>query len=281
MAKDTKEKGTKKKDKSSLLLILVFVVGFIILIYPSASNYYNQRVSSYMISNYDKSLENLGREDYEAMWQAAREYNSTVNKYSRAFINGASEDEVYLDTLNISGNMMGYIRIDKINVSLPVYHGTAEPVLQVGVGHLEGSELPTGDIGNHTVLTGHRGLPTAKLFTDLDKLDIGDTFVLTIVNETFTYKINQIRIVEPHELSELKVDPTKDLVTLVTCTPYGINSHRMLLQAERTENADNTVLNITADATLMDSLMLAPVIAIPILLILLGIVLFTTRKKKK
>ena len=233
-----------------------------------------------MISNYDKSLEGLEKKDYEDIWERARVYNTALKEVDRQFINGKSEDEHYLRQLKVDNNMMGYLQIEKIGVSLPIYHGTSENILQVGVGHLEGSELPTGDVGNHTVLTGHRGLPSAKLFTDLDKLIVGDQFTLSILDKQLTYRVGKISIVEPEQVDALHVEPGEDLVTLVTCTPYGINSHRLLIQGVRVEGGE-TLRVITEDAEVLDSLMLVPLVAIPLLAVLLIIVLITTKKTKK
>jgi sortase A len=178
--------------------------------------------------------------------------------------------------------VIGSIEIPSINVSLAIYHGTSEAVLQTGVGHIPGSSLPVGGVGTHCVLSGHRGLPSARLFTDLDKLNVGDTFVLHVLDETLTYEVDQILIVEPDDVDALEIDPDKDLCTLVTCTPYGINTHRLLVRGHRVENeATASTVRVTADAIQIEPVQVAPALAVPILLVLLAVLLFTTRKKKK
>lgn len=190
--------------------------------------------------------------------------------------------EEYESLLNVSGNgIIGYIDIPSINCSLPIYHGTSEPVLQITVGHIEGTSLPTGGAGTYAALSGHRGLPSARLFTDLDRLVKGDTFILSILDETLTYEVDQILIVEPHELDALQIDEEMDYCTLVTCTPYGINSHRMLVRGHRVENeAEVRTIRVTADAIQIEPVYVAPLVAAPLLLLLLLALLVTTRKKK-
>ena len=179
---------------------------------------------------------------------------------------------------------MGYIEIPSIDVMLPIYHGTSEEVLQTAIGHIEGSSLPIGGPSTHCVISGHRGLPSARLFTDIDQLSEGDTFTLLVLDETLTYEVDQIRIVEPDDTSLLTIEEGQDLCTLVTCTPYGVNSHRLLVRGHRVENQETAgVLRITADAMMIDSRYVAPVIAVPILIIVILVMVLRPlgRRKKK
>ncbi|MCM1544992.1 MAG: class C sortase [Ruminococcus sp.] len=187
----------------------------------------------------------------------------------------------YESMLNVGGNgIMGYVEIPTIDVSLPIYHGTAESVLQIAVGHLEWTSLPVGGEGTHCVISGHRGLPSAKLFTNLDKLGNGDLFMLTVLNETLTYEVNQILIVKPDEVEELEIEKGKDYCTLVTCTPYGINTHRLLVRGHRIKTPSDIKINVSADAQTIDTLIITPIVAAPMLLVLLVYLLVKYRKKK-
>lgn len=217
----------------------------------------------------------MSQEEYERILGDADEYNRQMD-YG-AFVNGAAQDETYKSLLNVTGDgMMGYIEIRKLKVNLPIYHGTSEAVLQHSAGHLEGSSLPVGGDDTHAVITGHRGLPTAKLFTDLDRLEVGDTFTLNIMNETLTYEVDRISIVTPEDVSELAVIPGEDHVTLVTCTPYAVNTHRLLVRGARIEGP--RVMHIPADAIQIDPVLVAPVLAAPMLLILLIYLIVSTGK---
>nr|MCR4752721.1 class C sortase [Eubacterium sp.] len=189
--------------------------------------------------------------------------------------------EEYRSILDVTGTgIMGYVEIPSIGVHLPIYHGMDESVLQVAIGHLEGSSFPVGGTGTHAVITGHRGLPSAKLFTDIDQLKEGDKFLLQILDRTMTYEVDQIRIVLPEELQDLEIDPEKDYCTLVTCTPYGINTHRLLVRGIRVEN-DEEEINVVADALQLEPVIVAPIVAAPILLLLFIILLALTSQKKK
>lgn len=266
----------KKGNLSTVLLIAVFFVGLAILTYPALSNYINQFHASHAIANYDEALNTMSQEEYDAILAAAEAYNRSpaVGK----FINGAPESSDYLSQLNLAGSgMIGYVEIRKLGVSLPIYHGTAEHTLQEGAGHLEGSSLPIGGAGTHAVITGHRGLPTAKLFTDLDRLEVGDTFQIIVMNEVLTYEVDQISIVLPEDVSKLTVVPGEDYVTLVTCTPYAVNTHRLLVRGTRIEGRET--LRVAADAVQIDPLLVAPVVAAPILLALLAYILLRSRKR--
>lgn len=269
-----------KKNKSTLILTLVFVVGVCIMAYPTVSNWWNNRVSTHQIDTYKQLVESIDDTDYEALFDQARAYNSDLKKMTYPLSQYKSVSG-YTESLNVSGDgMMGYISIPKISVDLPIYHTVDDKVLDTAVGHLEGSSLPTGDVGSHVVLSAHRGLPRAKLFTDLDTLIEGDIFVLTILNQTFTYKVDQIRIVEPEDTSLLDIDPDKDYCTLLTCTPYGVNTQRLLVRGIRTDNL-SSVINITDEAYEMDSLFMTPFAAIPILIVLALVMYFQNKKRKQ
>ena len=216
------------------------------------------------------------------MWKAAQEYNRALSQRETAFALTDEQKAAYESLLDVSGlGVMGYIEIPEIDCSLPIYHGTEESVLQVAVGHLEWSNLPVGGEGTHCVLSGHRGLPSAKLFTNLDKLAVGDTFLLRVLDEVLTYEVDQILIVEPEQVDALGIVPGEDYCTLVTCTPYGINTHRLLVRGHRVENTPEAArMHVTADATQFDPLLVAPVLAIPVLLLLLMILLVPKRRRK-
>lgn len=269
-----------KKNLSTVLLVLVFLIGLAVLLYPTISDYVNTKNQSRAIANYDSILESYTPEDYSAQFAIANTYNASLNAAENGFY--SPENVVGYDkVLDITGTgIMGYITIDKIDVSLPIYHGTSEGVLAVAAGHLEGSSLPVGGSSTHCVLSAHRGLPSAKLFTNLDKLVVGDIFTIKVLNETFTYQVDQILIVLPDEVEALQVVEGEDYCTLMTCTPYGINTHRLLVRGKRIENEAQAVqIQVTEDATQIDVLVVAPVIAAPILIGLLIFMLIKYRKK--
>jgi sortase A len=258
----------KGKKKTDIILIIIFLVGLSVLLYPTISNYYNSFHESKVIAAYETNLSKMTETDYSGALQKASDYNSTLSAGTQSFESGEPVDSTYSSLLNLSDDgMMGYITISKLDVELPIYHGTSDSVLAVGAGHLEGSSLPVGGIGTHSVIMGHRGLPSAKLFTDLDQMEIGDTFTITVMNQTLTYQVDNIAIVDPDELDLLKIDPDKDYCTLVTCTPYGINTQRLLVRGVRTENV-SVLPRITADAVKVDPLISAMFTAVPILAVL-------------
>ena len=271
----------KKTDKTGTILIIMLIIGRSLLLYPSVANFWNQRTQSNVISSYEESLKEMEKEDFTKLFDDAKAYKKKLLDVSNAL---AHYDRIpgYNDLLKVNNSgAMGYITIDKIKVELPIYHGTSEEVLNVAVGHLQGSSLPIGGKGVHTVLTGHRGLPSATLFTDLNKLEVGDTFTITVLDQTITYEVDQVRIVLPKEVDELKIDPDKDYCTLVTCTPYGLNTHRMLVRGVRTSNLKNKpLLYIKNDCDQINPLIVTPALAIPMLVVLL-IVVFTRDKKKR
>lgn len=260
-----------KKFFSNMILVLVLFAGVALLLYPSVSNYWNSLHATQAIVDYSKQAANLDHEKYDEMWQQAVEYNKELKHRENPYLLSDEQKAQYETLLEITGTgIMGYIEIESLDVSLPVYHGTSEAVLQVAVGHLDWTSLPTGGEGTHCVLSGHRGLPSAKLFTELDKLVVGDVFVLRILDEILTYEVDQILIVDPDDTRALLLEDGKDLCTLVTCTPYGINTHRLLVRGHRIENAEEAKLvRVTSDAVQIEPLLVAPVVAAPILLILL------------
>ena len=273
----------KKRDFSTVILILVFLVGLSLLLYPSVSDYWNSFHQSRAIATYAEQVANIDNDIYARLWEDARAYNQTLVGKENRFQITDEERETYESLLNVGGNgIIGYIEIAKIGCSLPIYHGTDEGVLQIAVGHIEGTSLPTGGESTHCVVSGHRGLPSAKLFTDLDKLIPGDTFVLRVLDETLTYEVDQILIVEPQELAALEIEEGRDYCTLVTCTPYGINTHRLLVRGHRVANAEEAVqVRVTADAIQIEPVLVAPLVAVPMLLILLAALLVSTRKKRR
>ena len=273
----------KKRDFSTVILILVFLVGLSLLLYPSVSDYWNSFHQSRAIATYAEQVANIDNDIYAQLWEDARAYNQTLVGKENRFQITDEERETYESLLNVGGNgIIGYIEIAKIGCSLPIYHGTDEGVLQIAVGHIEGTSLPTGGENTHCVVSGHRGLPSAKLFTDLDKLIPGDTFVLRVLDETLTYEVDQILIVEPQELAALEIEEGRDYCTLVTCTPYGINTHRLLVRGHRVANAEEAVqIRVTADAIQIEPVLVAPLVAVPMLLILLAALLVSTRKKRR
>ena len=260
-----------KKNKT-IIMVLFFFMGLLIWLYPSISDFYNQKVQTKAIVDYESFLEEYTKEDYSELFEKAQEYNTKLQSLSEPYLMYDTLKN-YDDIINVNNNgMMGYILIEKIKVELPIYHGTSEDVLNVGVGHLEGSSIPIGGIGTHSVLSAHRGLPSSKLFTDLNKLEIGDTFTITILDKIYTYQVDYIEIVEPEDIENLYIDSEKDYVTLMTCTPYGINSHRLLVRGTRIENIEKTIY-ITTEAFKVSNLTVMPLVAIPIILVLLIIII--------
>ena len=273
----------KKKNLSTIALVLVFFVGLSVLLYPTVSDYWNSLHQSQAIATYADSVENMDEQDYEKLWDAAVSYNQKLFQSGHGLGLKDEEKEEYNKLLDVSGTgIMSYIEIPKIKCSLPVYHGTDEGVLQIAVGHIEGSSLPVGGLNTHCVLSGHRGLPSAKLFSNLDKLEEGDIFMIRTLDQTLTYEVDQIRIVLPDEVEDLKIEEGKDLCTLVTCTPYGINTHRLLVRGHRVANQEEAeAVRVTADAMLVDNRIVAMCIAVPVLVLLLIYVAFGGRRRKR
>ena len=273
----------KKKDFSTIALIIVFFVGVSVLLYPTVSDYWNSLHQSQAIATYADSVENMDEQDYEKLWDAAVSYNQKLFQSGHGLGLKDEEKEEYNELLDVFGTgIMSYIEIPKIKCSLPIYHGTDEGVLQIAVGHIEGSSLPVGGLNTHCVLSGHRGLPSAKLFSNLDKLEEGDIFMIRTLDQTLTYEADQIRIVLPDEVDDLKIEEGKDLCTLVTCTPYGINTHRLLVRGHRVANQEEAeAVRVTADAMQVDNRIVAICIAVPVLVLLLIYVAFGGRRRKR
>lgn len=283
---DKNKEKTKKKKKgysSTIILVSIFLVGLCILLYPTISDFWNEKRQSQAIINYDDLIVDLTPEDYSAHFSKANEYNRKLSLISSPFIGYKSLEKKYYDTLDVNGDgMMGYITIEKIKIQLPIYHGTSDKVLNSAVGHVEGSSIPVGGQGTHSVLSAHRGLPSAKLFTNLDKLEIGDVFTIRILDKTITYQVDQILIVLPDEVNDLYAVPGEDYCTLVTCTPYGINTHRMLVRGNRIENIEEEKkVNVITEAYRIDPLIVTPAVAAPMLGILLIFLLVKSAKEKK
>lgn len=265
---------------ATLVLLTVFFLCLCLLLYPSLAQYWNSKVQSKAVFDYEAMMESHRGTDYSAEFEAAAEYNRALAALP-APMTQYGELEGYSELLNVSGiGMMGYIVIDKLTVELPIYHTTSSDVLSIACGHLEGSSLPSGGTGTHAVLSAHRGLPGARLFTDLDRMQIGDTFVLNILGETLTYQVDQIRIVEPSDPSALQIDPERDLCTLLTCTPYGVNSHRLLVRGTRIANLQAKKVFVTSEAYRVDKLVVTPIVALPIVFLFILYVSFKPVKRK-
>ena len=266
-----------KGKKITLILLITFFIGLLVLFYPTISEYYNSSRQSKAIVDYDSLL--TEEKNYTLDFEKANAYNQTLSKMKSPLTDYKKLSD-YEKLINVDGmGMMGYISIPKIKVEIPIYHGTSDIVLNSKVGHLEGSSLPVGGTSTHSVLSAHRGLPTAKLFSDLNKLEVGDTFVITVLDRKLTYQVDKITIVKPNDITDLKIVEGEDYVTLLTCTPYGINSHRLLVRGTRIENVKDLKKVITAEAYQIDNLIVTFAIALPILLILIMIVMFKPIKK--
>lgn len=285
MEENNKKKEKKKKRglTSTIMLVAVFLVGLCILLYPTVSDFWNEKRQSKAIMNYDDLIVDLTPEDFSEYFRKADEYNRKLKLISFPFLGYSELNEDYYSTLDVNGDgMMGYITIEKIKIQLPIYHGTSDKVLNSAVGHMEGSNLPIGGDSTHSVLSAHRGLPSAKLFTNLDKLVIGDTFTITILDRTLTYQVDQVLIVLPTEINDLNVVKGEDYCTLVTCSPYGINTHRLLVRGTRIENIEKAKkVNVVTEAYLIDPLIVTPVVAIPIFSGLLVFLMIESAKEKK
>ncbi len=270
-----------KKNLLSGVMVIGLLVGIGLLVYPSIANYWNQFHQSQAIMTYREAVDQLSPEECDRLLESAREYNERLAERGLHFVLNEADKAAYDKELNIDGSgIMGYISIPKFHVRAPIYHGTDEVVLQKAIGHLEATSLPVGGENTHVQISGHRGLPSARLFTDIDKMREGDTWTLNVLNETLTYECDQIRIVEPEDLSELQIVEGKDLCTLITCTPYGINTHRLLVRGHRVPNAQGTA-NVVADGIQIEPVYIAPILAIPAIIILLIVLLLSTRRAKK
>ena len=272
----------KRKGFSTVLLILVFTAGLSLLLYPTFADYWNSTRASKTIAHYADAVAELDDDDFSRLWQEAVAYNEALSKRSVEYSLSEDRQSRYENTLNIGGSgVMGYIEIESIGVSLPIYHGTSDGVLQVAVGHLDWTSLPVGGKSSHCVLSGHRGLPSAKLFTNLDQLVEGDVFCIRVLDEVLTYEVDRILIVEPQNVEPLCIVPGEDYCTLVTCTPYGINTHRLLVRGHRIENTEEAaVVHVTSDAVQIEPQLIASILGVPTLVLLLFIFFLKGGKKK-
>ena len=272
-----------KKHLPTIFLILVFIIGLSLLLYPTFADWWNAFHQSRAIANYSEQVADMADDQYEELWNAAWDYNQSLLDRTNSFVQTDEQKAEYEALLNVGGTgIMGYIEIPSINVTLPIYHGTNESVLQIAAGHLEWTSLPVGGESTHCVISGHRGLPSAKLFTDLDRMQEGDHFILRILDEVLTYEVDQIRIVEPSDTEELMIVEGEDLCTLITCTPYGINSHRMLVRGHRIDNIEQAqTAPVTADAIQIEPIIVAPLVAAAMLLVLVITLMIPKIKKRR
>ncbi len=266
---------------STIVLIIMLLVGLSVMLYPTFSDWWNKTQATHAITGYNKTVAEMDDGETERLLQQAHDYNEKLSKIYAPMINSDKAGN-YDDILNISGNgVIGYISIPFIKVELPIYHGTDEEVLNIAAGHLKGTSLPVGGKNTHAVISAHRGLPSAKLFTDIDQLVVGDTFTITVLGEVMTYEIEEILTVKPEQIEELAIIPDGDYVTLMTCTPYGINTHRLLLRSRRVETTDKSEVRITPDAVKVDPMLVVPVIACVFLIILMFIWFVSGKSNKK
>lgn len=270
----------KRNVISTAILVVLLLVGLSVMLYPTVSDWWNSRVQTRAIATYNQSVEQMDTGDKERLLMEAHSYNATLSHLTAPFTNWEDAGN-YDKILDISGTgIMGYISIPKIQVELPIYHGTSAEVLNVAVGHLQGSSFPVGGENTHAVISAHRGLPSAKLFSDLDQLVEGDTFTVTILDEVLTYEVEKIFIVKPDELDKLAIIPGGDYVTLMTCTPYGVNSHRLLVRAHRVDTVYPHDVKVAADAVQLDSMSVVPFIAAPLFVGLLVFWIVSSRRRK-
>ena len=270
-----------KGKASTIILTALFIIGLSLLLYPSVSDYWNSFHQSRAILNYAQNISSMDNSEYQSIIDSALEYNSRLAETGVKWVLEDSERELYDSELNVdrTGNM-GYIDIPKIKITLPIYHGTGASVLQTSIGHLEGTSLPVGGSSSHCVLSGHRGLPSARLFTDLDQLGRGDLIYITVLNQLLVYQVDQISVVLPAEVDAVNIEEGRDLCTLLTCTPYGINTHRLLVRAHRIQNAQGPA-KVTADAIQLEPRFIAPFLAIPVLLMLVIFTFATSGRKRR
>ncbi len=266
--------------KSTIILLVIFFIGLSVLLYPSISSYWNSKTQSEAIVDYEAMLSRIKAEDHTSYFDAADDYNQRLRALEKPFQEHRSLTD-YHEILNLSGTgMMGYLSVPKISQELPVYHGTSDAVLAIAVGHFEGSSLPVGGESTHCVVSAHRGLPTAVLFTYLDRMEIGDTFHFTILDKVITYEVDQIRIVEPDDMSQIQIEDGKDYCTLLTCTPYGINTQRLLVRGHQIDATQKRNIYIANEAYRIDTLIVMPLVALPIISVLLIYVMFAPVKKE-
>ena len=270
-----------RKRIGNIILVLVLLAGLSLLLYPSVADWWNQFHQSRAIAGYTEAVENLSTADYQRMWEEAVAYNESLTGQTNRYLPDEEAHELYMNTLDVTGTgIMGYINIPSIDVSLPIYHTADDTVLQIAVGHIEGTSLPVGGRGQHCVLSGHRGLPSARLFTDLDKMAEGDVFILQVLDRTLTYQVDQIVIVEPEEVDNLGFEAGHDYCTLVTCTPYGVNSHRLLIRGERIGNLPEELqLTIDTEAEQIEPMIVAACLAAPVLLVMLVWIMIPKKRR--
>lgn len=269
-----------KKDRTTLILSLIFLVGLSVMLYPFFSNYWNSKRQTEAVASYDTAVSRMSEKDYDKYSADAESYNQELAQLADPLEN-YKKLPGFNNILNITeSGVIGYITIDKIDTELPIYYGTAEGTLQIGVGLLNGTSFPIGGKGTHAVLSAHRGLPSAELFSRLDEMEEGDTFQITVLNRVLTYEVDQIHIVIPEDVKDLAIDPDKDYCTLMTCTPYGINTHRLLVRGVRIEGLGESV---PADAYQVEPKEVAVVITLLILVILMlvNFLIWKARSMKK
>lgn len=266
---------------STIVMLSLFFVGLCVLLYPAISSYWNSKTQSRAVENYENMLENLGDIDYDELFETADDYNKALAGLETPLTQYSGLSEKYWEALNLGGDgIMGYVAINSINVTLPIYHGTSESVLSKATGHVEGTSLPVGGSSTHSVLSAHRGLPNAKLFTDLDKLQLGDVFKITVYDKVLIYEIDSILVVTPENANDIVIVEGEDYCTLLTCTPYGINSHRLLVRGRRVDALTPKTTYIRAEAFRIDALIVTPIVALPILLILIIYVIIQPVKRE-
>lgn len=264
--------------RNTIIMIVLFFIGLLTLFYPTLSNYYNEKMGSKTIYNYESILNSYDTNKFKQIKKDAINYNKKLSKLKEPLLD-YDDLKNYNKVLNVNNEgMIGYLSIDKIRVEIPIYHGTNNDTLNSFVGHIEGTSLPIGGKGTHSVLSAHRGLPSAKLFSDLDRLELGDTFKITVLDEVLTYEVDKISIVKPNNSKELKIDKNNDYVTLLTCTPYGINTHRLLVRGKRVDNNINKVY-ITTEGFKLNKLIVIPILTLPIIILLILIIIIKPVKK--
>lgn len=271
-----------RKHKTVIFLIIGFLVGICVLLYPAFSDFWNSKTQSRAITDYESVLDNLDENDYNAIFERAHAYNKALYETNYPLIDYKNVPGYY-DTLRITDNdMIGYLKIDRIGVELPIYHGTSDDVLNRGVGHLEGSSLPIGGENTHSIMSAHRGLPSSKLFTDLDRVEKGDTFQIIILDQVLTYQVDYIKVIEPTDVSDLQIIEGADYCTLFTCTPYGINTHRLLVRGVRIETIEEKpIIYVSNEAFRIEPLLVTPAVAAPMLFVLLIHLLVKYREPPK
>ena len=271
-----------KKKWSTVILILVLIAGLALLLYPSVSNYWNAKRQSYMISDYAEEISDMDEQRVQALLDEAREYNKCLAGVAQSFFLTDEQLEEYNSVLDVTGTgIMGYIEIPKINVKLPVYHTIDDAVLQFAVGHIPGSSLPVGGESTHAVMSGHTGLPSATLLSDLDQMELGDVFRIRVLDQELLYQVDQILVLLPYETEALQIVEGMDYCTLVTCTPVGVNTHRLLVRGVRIENVPENLIVFSSDASKIDPVLVMPFVAAPILVILFLWIMLSGKKKRR